>query len=620
MVDLASTIFRDFETDGVPSSGLHKPHKSKIREWGAWLEARQTGAGLLYGFDEATADSDPGAGLFRVNNASAAAATKMFIDDVDASGSNVGDILAGWDDSTSSVRGTLVFRGVDNSSVLHAYNVTGAVVEGAGYRTIDIVHVGGAGDFADGEEYVLAFSRTGDATHPGMTFDGTVPPHDGFFKDTTPATKIIRWQDRMFGGASSVHTGNKSPNPLGGSWLTERGANYFEKNAYFAISTEEENPRIAILGAAWNPPGSAGTTVNGGVFGVSLVEDGFGRAIYAETMMKGTAVNSVGIEVQVGNYTAINFNPNAYSMGGVCGLMLGVVGGNGYVLGDADTPQVDPTLPASCAVDISGGDTAATWQKWRSGIVFRNGALYRHIDGSTGHAKAISMAQGHEISWEASSALRGAVIRSDVTAVSGQDVGVIFANTEVKISGTSERAIASFKDDTSGAGAVNWLQITNARTGVPNSIRAKGADASASIDVSTTGTGVMRFQSHDGAGEHFRVSPASQAVNYASATGGTAGINPRLAAAGSDTNLSLILRGKGTGGARLEDGGSAAKIEVNTTGVGFFGVSPVGRPSLAAATGTATRTAFDTASVTLPQLAERVKAMIDDLRAYGLHA
>ena len=32
------------------------------------------------------------------------------------------------------------------------------------------------------------------------------------------------------------------------------------------------------------------------------------------------------------------------------------------------------------------------------------------------------------------------------------------------------------------------------------------------------------------------------------------------------------------------------------------------------ATGTATRTAFDTASVTLPQLAERLKALLDDLK------
>lgn len=38
----------------------------------------------------------------------------------------------------------------------------------------------------------------------------------------------------------------------------------------------------------------------------------------------------------------------------------------------------------------------------------------------------------------------------------------------------------------------------------------------------------------------------------------------------------------------------------------------------AAATGTATRTTFVTSTVTLPQLAERVKALIDDLIAHGL--
>lgn len=41
------------------------------------------------------------------------------------------------------------------------------------------------------------------------------------------------------------------------------------------------------------------------------------------------------------------------------------------------------------------------------------------------------------------------------------------------------------------------------------------------------------------------------------------------------------------------------------------------RTGWTAATGTATRTTFDTASVTLPQLAERVKAILDDLLASG---
>ena len=34
--------------------------------------------------------------------------------------------------------------------------------------------------------------------------------------------------------------------------------------------------------------------------------------------------------------------------------------------------------------------------------------------------------------------------------------------------------------------------------------------------------------------------------------------------------------------------------------------------------GTATRTTFDTATITLPQLAERMKALLDDLRSKGL--
>jgi hypothetical protein len=48
---------------------------------------------------------------------------------------------------------------------------------------------------------------------------------------------------------------------------------------------------------------------------------------------------------------------------------------------------------------------------------------------------------------------------------------------------------------------------------------------------------------------------------------------------------------------------------------GFLGAAPRSRSTIAAATGTATRTTFDTATVTLSQLAERVKALIDDFGA-----
>jgi len=38
-IKTAAEIFRDYETDGVPASGPHKPIKSDIRDWGASVES-----------------------------------------------------------------------------------------------------------------------------------------------------------------------------------------------------------------------------------------------------------------------------------------------------------------------------------------------------------------------------------------------------------------------------------------------------------------------------------------------------------------------------------------------------------------------------------------------------
>jgi len=67
-------------------------------------------------------------------------------------------------------------------------------------------------------------------------------------------------------------------------------------------------------------------------------------------------------------------------------------------------------------------------------------------------------------------------------------------------------------------------------------------------------------------------------------------------------------------------GSHALRIMPHATGViGFWGATPIARPTgWAAMTGTATRTAFATTTVTLEQLAQRVKALTDDLISMGL--
>src|SRR5712691_10296941 len=69
------------------------------------------------------------------------------------------------------------------------------------------------------------------------------------------------------------------------------------------------------------------------------------------------------------------------------------------------------------------------------------------------------------------------------------------------------------------------------------------------------------------------------------------------------------FRGEGVGSRCRCSAGSDRGFEV-----------PAGGDLGAAATGTPTRTTFSTGSVTLPVLAEHVKALIDDLTALGINA
>jgi hypothetical protein len=66
------------------------------------------------------------------------------------------------------------------------------------------------------------------------------------------------------------------------------------------------------------------------------------------------------------------------------------------------------------------------------------------------------------------------------------------------------------------------------------------------------------------------------------------------------------------------DATGAITTSAGTFKVGTNQVVSTRKTGWAAATGAATRTTFDTTTVTLPQLAERVKALLDDLISHGL--
>lgn len=211
-------------------------------------------------------------------------------------------------------------------------------------------------------------------------------------------------------------------------------------------------------------------------------------------------------------------------------------------------------------LDISGGSIGAAYQRWTAGIVIRNGALYRSIDGLTGRGKAISMAQQHEIVWEANATLRGAVIRSDVAATAGTDVGVIFTGNNVTLTGASEAPIFRASHV---ASAVNFVTVSNGTTGLGPLVSFGGTDTNVTGRFQTKGTGAFSFMANGG--EAVRISPpAATPVNSINLTASAANNPITIAAIGADTNIDIRFAPKGTG--RLRFGTFAASADVAITG------------------------------------------------------
>lgn len=119
--------------------------------------------GVNFTYSTTTADADPGSGVFRLNNATIASATAAYIDDLDASANAISTWLDTFDDSTNTVRGTLVIRGVTTQTAFAVFDVTGSVVNGTGYRKLTLTHRASGGVWTNAQTFAMMFFRAGDA-------------------------------------------------------------------------------------------------------------------------------------------------------------------------------------------------------------------------------------------------------------------------------------------------------------------------------------------------------------------------------------------------------------------------------------------------------------------------
>ncbi len=243
---------------------------------------------------------------------------------------------------------------------------------------------------------------------------------------------------------------------------------------------------------------------------------------------------------------------------------------------------------ASAALNIFAGNGV----KFRKGIRFASNSI-DGSDGTTGTGVAVAYAKGHEQVWyfSGSESAKGMVVRSDCATLNyamkmvGTDTGLRFYdqydNTVVRF--LPEQLLVS--DNT------NSLIFRNikATTGNP-SIQGTGSDANVGVDL--VGQAKAQFNIYNQSKVRLlaRFADAGALTNANSNVmifnAHDAGSPAYIKAAGVDTNSSVAIEGKGTGGFIARDGAAAKKIEINTTGIGFFNATPVAKPSISGALST----------------------------------
>lgn len=114
-------------------------------------------------------DADPGAGTFRLNNATIGSVTQIFLDVLAYDGTDITDYIDSWDDSTNTVKGTLVLRSQITPTIWATFNVT-AITSASGYRKVTVTYVDSAGTLpTTAGDIWSSFVRAGDVGPTGST-------------------------------------------------------------------------------------------------------------------------------------------------------------------------------------------------------------------------------------------------------------------------------------------------------------------------------------------------------------------------------------------------------------------------------------------------------------------
>jgi hypothetical protein len=212
-----STSTGDLVVDVTVTGGSGTNIDWNIYQAGARGATGATGptSGIKQAYSTTTTDTDPGAGIFQLNNATPASATAAYLDNLDSGGATVSTIFDLWDDSTTTTKGFVRFEKSSDPTIWAQFAVTGSVVDGTGYRKLTLTSGAGSGAFTNADAFSITFFRSGDKGA------------DGAIAGSTGATDNAILRADGTGGATlqnSAVTIDDSGNVAGVAGLTTTGS------------------------------------------------------------------------------------------------------------------------------------------------------------------------------------------------------------------------------------------------------------------------------------------------------------------------------------------------------------------------------------------------------------
>jgi hypothetical protein len=159
-------------------------------------EAGKSGFRQTYDSSSVLTNTDPGAGIYRMNNADFSLVTQIALDDLDQGGISVRSLIAAYGNSTSINKGYLSFQRRDSAGAANVIFKVISIVQQTGYTQINVAYVSGSTAMTTTVEAIIQFSPSGDAGNSDFrsTYDSSsitmADPGSGKFRvsNASPAS------------------------------------------------------------------------------------------------------------------------------------------------------------------------------------------------------------------------------------------------------------------------------------------------------------------------------------------------------------------------------------------------------------------------------------------------